>query len=281
MYAMTNESTINNIMSVDLEDYFCDLPFSTWPKYESRLLQTTQTLLDLFEKHKVKATFFVLGYLAEKFPELIKNIYDKGHEIGSHSYSHPDLRTITKEQFEEDLVKSLKILEKITGEPILGFRAPYFSVNRSNYWVFDVLRKYVKYDSSIFPVKTKLYGVPEAPREIYHPSQSDFTKIDQSQSFLELPPSTYHILKNFNLPIAGGFFFRFFPYFFLKRGFEKLKKQKRPIIFYIHPKDLDPDMPKIEEYSWDFYYGKKNVVKKFDRLLSDFKFTTAKKVLEL
>ena len=281
MYAMTNESTINNIMSVDLEDYFCDLPFSAWPKYESRLLQTTQTLLDLFEKHEVKATFFVLGYLAEKFPELIKNIYDKGHEIGSHSYSHPDLRTITKEQFEEDLVKSLKILEKITGEPVLGFRAPYFSVNRSNYWVFDVLRKYVKYDSSIFPVKTKLYGVPEAPREIYHPSQSDFTKIDQSQSFLELPPSTYHILKNFNLPIAGGFFFRFFPYFFLKRGFEKLKKQKRPIIFYIHPKDLDPDMPKIEEYNWHSYYGKKNVVKKFEGLLSDFKFTTAKKVLEL
>lgn len=278
---MTNESTINNIMSVDLEDYFCDLPFSTWPKYESRLLQTTQTLLDLFEKHKVKATFFVLGYLAEKFPELIKNIYDKGHEIGSHSYSHPDLRTITKEQFEEDLVKSLKILEKITGEPTLGFRAPYFSVNRNNYWVFDILRKYVKYDSSIFPVKTQLYGVPEAPREIYHPSQSDFTKIDQSQSFFELPPSTYHILKNFNLPIAGGFFFRFFPYFFLKRGFEKLKKQKRPIIFYIHPKDLDPDMPKIEEYNWHSYYGKKNIVKKFDRLLSDFKFTTAKKVLEL
>jgi len=135
---MTNEST-SNIMSVDLEDYFCNLPFSTWPKYESRLLQTTQTLLDLFEKHEVKATFFVLGYLAEKFPELIKNIYDKGHEIGSHSYSHPDLRTLTKEQFEEDLVKSLKILEQITGEPVLGFRAPYFSVNRSNFWVIILM----------------------------------------------------------------------------------------------------------------------------------------------
>ena len=280
MYAMTSEST-SNIMSVDLEDYFCDLPFSTWSNYESRLLQTTQTLLDLFEKHEVKATFFVLGYLAEKFPDLIRNIHDKGHEIGSHSYSHPDLRTLTKEQFEEDLVKSLKILEQITGEPVLGFRAPFFSVNRSNYWVFDVLRKYVKYDSSVFPVKTKLYGIPDAPRKIYHPSQNDFRKIDQSQSFLELPLSTYHIIKNFNLPIAGGFFFRFFPYFFLKRGFEKLKKQKRPIIFYIHPKDLDPEMPKIKEYSWDFYYGKKNIVKKFERLLCDFKFTTAKKVLEL
>jgi len=256
-------------------------PFSAWPKYESRLSQTTQVLLDLFEKHEVKATFFVLGYLAEKFPDLIRNIHDKGHEIGSHSYSHPDLRTLTKNQFEEDLVKSLKILEQIIGEPVLGFRAPFFSVSRDNYWVFDILRKYVKYDSSVNPVKTPLYGVPDAPREIYSPSLSDFTKIDQSQSFFELPPTTYHLFGNFNLSIAGGFFFRLFPYFFIKRGFDKLKKEKKPIIFFIHPKDLDPEMPRIKEYSWHYYYGKRNVVKKFERLLCDFKFTTAKKVLEL
>jgi len=277
---MTNKFTSNNIMSVDLEDYFCDLPFSTWPKYESRLLQTTQTLLDLFEKHEVKATFFVLGYLAEKFPALIKKIHEGGHEIASHSYSHPDLRKITKVEFENDFLKSLQIIEKITNEKVLGFRAPFFSINKKNFWVFDVLRKYIKYDSSVFPVKTPLYGMPHAPRGIYHPALNDATKNDNNQKFVEVPPSTFRIL-GYNIPIAGGFYFRFFPYFFIKKGFKKINKEKKPIIFYIHPKDLDPEMPRIHDYSWHYYYGKRNLVKKFERLLQDFKFTTAKKVLEL
>ena len=124
-------------MSVDLEDYFCDLPFSKWSQYPDRIIETTQVLLDLFEKHHVKATFFVVGYFAEKFPDLIKNIHEKGHELASHSYSHPDLRKITKNEFENDFVKSLKSIEKVTGEKVLGFRAPFFSINHKNFWVFD------------------------------------------------------------------------------------------------------------------------------------------------
>jgi len=271
---------IKNIMSVDLEDYFCDLPFSEWSHYKSRIEKTTKTILELFDKHNVKATFFVVGHIAEKFPDLIKEIYDKGHEISSHSYSHPDLRKISKEEFEKDLTKSLQILEKITGEKVLGFRAPLFSINSKNFWVYDFLRKYLKYDSSIFPIKSSYYGLPKAPREIYHPDLHDVTKKDDNQSFVEIPPSTYRIL-NYNFPIAGGFYFRFFPYFFLKKGFTKINKNNQPIIFYIHPKDLDIDMPKIDEYSWHFYFGKKNIIQKFEKLLKDFNFFTIKDSLNL
>jgi len=274
---------IKNIMSVDLEDYFCDLPFSDWSHYPSRIIETTEVLLDLFEKYHVKATFFVIGYIAEKFPDLIKKIHENGHEIASHSYSHPDLRKITKDEFESDFVKSLQVIENITGEKVLGlgFRAPFFSINHNNFWVFDILRKHIKYDSSVFPVKTSLYGLPSAPREIYHPSLEDVTKIDNNQTFVEIPPSTYRIFSCYNVPIAGGFYFRFFPYFFIKRGFTKLNKNKKPIIFYLHPKDLDINMPKIDSYSWHFYYGKRNIIQKFEKLLKEFQFTTVKEVLGL
>ena len=121
-------------MSVDLEDYFCDLPFNEWSKYESRIESTTDVLLELFEKYDVKATFFTLGYIAEKFPKLIKKIHDKGHELASHTYSHIDLRKVSKDEFEKDLLKSITAIEKSSGQKVLGFRAPFFSINYENFW---------------------------------------------------------------------------------------------------------------------------------------------------
>lgn len=271
---------LKNIMSVDLEDYFCDLPFSEWSKYPSRVEKTTDVLLELFEEFGVKATFFTLGYIGEKFPNLIKKIYDKGHEIGSHSYSHIDLRKVSKDEAERDIVKSIEVLEKITGEKLLGFRAPYFSINHNNFWIFDVLRKYFKYDSSVFPVKTPLYGLPDALTQIYHPTKNDITKNNENKEFIEIPPLTYQFL-NYNFPVAGGFYFRFFPYFFIKKGFTKFAKKNEIAMFYIHPKDLDPNMPKVAGYSWHYYYGKGNILEKFQRLLIEFKFGTAKEVLGL
>jgi polysaccharide deacetylase family protein (PEP-CTERM system associated) len=267
-------------MSIDLEDYFCDLPFSTWDKYESRIIQTTEPIIDLFEKYDVKATFFTVGYIAEKFPALIKKIHDHGHEIASHSYHHYDLRKITKEEFEKDLVKSIKSIESITGEKVFGFRAPYFSVNKQNLWVFDVLRKYLKYDSSVFPVQTPLYGMPDAHRTIYHPAIDDVTKEDESEKFIEIPPLTYRILSK-NIPMAGGFYFRFFPYFLVKKALRKFNQQNHPAMFYMHPKDLDQHMPKISEYAWHYYFGKKNINSKFKKLLNDFKFTSVRNYLKL
>jgi len=247
---------MKNIMSVDLEDYYCDLTFSEWEKYEDRVEENTKEILELFDKYNVKATFFTVGYIAEKFPLLIKDIQDRGHEIGTHSYAHIDLRKVTKEDFEKDLIKSIKIIESITNEKVFGFRAPFFSVTKDRNWIYDILRKYVAYDSSVFPVKTNLYGIPDAPRDIYHPSKKLITEKDENEEFIELPPLTLRLF-GINIPMGGGFYFRFFPYFLLKYAIKKFNKKNKPAIFYLHPKDLDPKMQKIKQYSWHYYYGKK------------------------
>lgn len=273
--------TVSNIMSVDLEDYFCDLPFEEWSKYESRVVKNTEMILELFEKYDVKATFFVLGYIAEQFPELVKKISELGHEIASHSYAHIDLRKVSKEKFEEDFIKSKNILEKITGKKVQGFRAPFFSINKNNYWVFEILNKNISYDSSVFPVKTQLYGIPNAPRNIYKPSLKNIVNEDKNGKLIEIPMATYRIPVIGNLPIAGGFYLRFFPYWFMKSGIKKLNSQGKPAMIYIHPKDLDPEMPRIREYSWYYYFNLKSAVKKFEKLLKDFKFSTAEDILSI
>jgi len=269
---------LKNIMTVDLEDYFCDLPFNEWSKYESRIEKTVTPILEMFERHKVLATFFVVGYIAEKFPALIKQIHDQGHEISSHTYAHIDLRKVSKEEFKNDLLKSIQNIESITNEKVLGFRAPYFSVDKTNVWIIEILKNYLKYDSSIFPVKTTQYGFPNAPKDIYHPAVNDITKNDNSQSFIEIPPLTYKIIPKLNIPIAGGFYFRFFPYFFIKKAIKNFNKLNKPAMIYIHPKDLDAEMPKIPGYGWHYYYGKKNIKEKFEKLLTDFHFSSVQEI---
>ena len=270
-----------NLMTTDLEDYFCDLPFTEWEKYENRIYETTSVLLDLFSKYNVKSTFFVVAYIAEKFPKLINEIQEKGHEIASHSYSHLDLRKVTKKEVEKDLLKSFKTIENITGEKVLGFRAPFFSIDHTNSWVIEFLRKHVKYDSSIFPIKTPLYGIPKAPKIMYHPSKKNIIQNDNAEELIEIPPVIYRVLSSYNLPVAGGFYFRALPYWLISKGIRKFNQSKNPAMLYFHPKDLDKNMPKIKEYSWHYYYGKRNVHQKFEKLLNDFKFTSVKDFLGL
>ncbi len=267
-------------MSVDLEDYYCDLPFSTWDKYESRVVENTQVLLQLFDKYKTQATFFTLGFIAEKHPELIEEIKSKGHEISSHGYSHTDLRKMSKESFEEDLKKSLQILEKLSGEKILGFRAPFFSISKENLWVFDIMKKYLKYDSSVFPVKTPLYGIPYAPRYFYKMSSDDPFALSLDEEFVELPPATLHLPGIGNIPIAGGFHLRFWPFKLIKSGINKINKSGFSTMCYIHPKDLDPKMPRLPEYNWTYYWGLNNSYKKFESLLKNFRFCAARDIIE-
>lgn len=261
-------------MSVDLEDYFCDLPFSTWENYDSRVIITTKKILDLFEKYNVTATFFTLGYIAEKFPELIEEIKSHGHELSSHGYSHTDIRKMSKDQFELDLVKSISIIRKISGEKVLGFRAPFFSINQTNLWVFDILKKHMTYDSSIFPVRTPLYGIPSAKR--HHYTVSDLNPLEENSNgnFTEIPLSTLHLPIIGNIPIAGGFHLRFLPTQLIKFGIKKLNNSNFPSVFYIHPKDLDPEMPNISEYNWTYYWNLKNATKKFESILKNFKFSS-------
>ena len=268
-------------MSIDLEDYYCDLPFSTWNQYESRIIENTQRILDLFEKYNVNATFFTLGYIAERHPELIEKIKSNGHEIASHGYSHTDIRTMNKANFESDLLKSLSILEKITGDKILGFRAPFFSINKENLWVFEILKKHLHYDSSICPVKTPKYGIPGALTHPYFMSEENPLEESEKGTFIELPPVTIKLPIIGGIPTAGGFFLRFLPTQFLKWGIKKMNKKGFPAICYLHPKDLDPGMPRIKEYSWHYYWGLGHALKKFESLLKNFKFSSVQEVMAI
>jgi peptidoglycan-N-acetylglucosamine deacetylase len=272
---------ITNLMSVDLEDYYCDLPFSEWSKHQDRVIQNTEIILELFEKYKVKATFFVLGYIAEKFPEFIKKISEQGHEFASHSYCHHDLRKINKEIFEDDLKKSIKVLEGITGEKVLGFRAPFFSIDKNSFWAMNILRKHVVYDSSIFPVHTPLYGVPKAPRNIYRPSIENPINNDKEGNLIEIPLATHKIPFLGNIPIAGGFFLRLFPHQYISYGIKKMNQDNLPAMMYIHPKDFDVNMPKIKEYNWYYYHNLKSTRSKFEKILKRFQFSSVKEYLEI
>jgi polysaccharide deacetylase family protein (PEP-CTERM system associated) len=269
---------VNNIMTVDLEDYYCDLPISAWDKYESRVERATRTVLDLFEEYKVSATFFTIGYIAEKHPELIQEIVSKGHEIASHGYSHPNVKKMNVEEFESDLKKSLEVLETISGEKVMGFRAPFFSINKQNLWAFDVLRKYLHYDSSIFPVGFH-YGLADAPRHIYRISNKDPLMENPDGKFIEIPMTTLKLPLIGNFPIGGGHYLRFLPSNILNRGIKKFNEAGFPAIFYIHPKDLDPATPRIPGYAWHNYWGLTGAAKKFRSTLQRFRFSSVRDAL--
>ncbi|MCH7771971.1 MAG: DUF3473 domain-containing protein [Bacteroidetes bacterium] len=209
----------------------------------------------------------------------IEDIVKRGHEISSHGYSHTDIRKMNRSSFEEDLQKSLVILKKLSGENILGFRAPYFSVTKENFWVFDVLKKYLKYDSSIFPVRTSLYGIPDAPRSIYRLSDNNPLENDDAGNFIEIPLATLRLSYFGNLPVAGGFYLRFLPLWIIKTGIKKLNKSRFPAVCFIHPHDLDPEKPRVVGYHWRAYWGLKGASKKFESLLSTFSFSSVRETL--
>ena len=271
---------MKNILSVDLEDHFCDLPFSQWEKYDTRIVKNTETLLNLFKKYNATATFFTLGHVAEHHPQLIEDIVKDGHEIASHGYYHRDLHTISQNDFEQELVKSIQILEKTSGDKIFGFRAPWFSISPENFWSFKILKKYLKYDSSIYPVGPH-YGYASAPRNYYPFSLDDPLHINSNSDFFEIPLATLNLPGIGNFPIAGGIYLRFLPKYLLKFGIEKLNKKNFTAMCYIHPQDVDPFRPKLPGTSWHNYWGLKSAPKKLEYLLKNFIFTSAREILNL
>jgi len=266
-------------MSVDLEEYFSDLHHSTWDNYESRLEKTAKILLELFDKYKITATFFTLGYVAEKHPELIEKIISKGHEIASHGYWHNNIKQMTAETFEDDLLKSFSSIEKISKEKVIGFRAPWFSVDRKNNWVFEIMKKHLKYDSSIFPVKFH-YQFGDAPRYIYKMSDEGPLKESKDGKLIEIPMATIRFPVYGNFPIAGGIYLRFLPVWLVKYGIKKLNKEGFPAMTYIHLQDLDPEKPRLDGIPWYEYIGLKNSRKKMESILRDFTFSSAREVLD-
>jgi polysaccharide deacetylase family protein (PEP-CTERM system associated) len=267
---------LTNILTIDVEDWYMDTDISTWDSYEDRVVQSTEKILEILDETNTKATFFVVGYVAEHFPELIEEIKGRGHEIGTHGYTHTPITKRTPSEFEEDLLKSIGILEDITKDKIRGHRACEFSIVEKTSWAIDILKKNgLKYDSSVFPVKTHLYGVPDAPLFSYHITSLNIKRNNPEDDFLEIPLSVYSFpIVHKNIPISGGFYLRIFPYWFIKHAMKRINKKGHPAIIYIHPWEFDPDQPRIKELKWYHYYRLSSTERKFKKLLKDFKFSS-------
>jgi len=255
-----------NILTIDLEEwYHANYSLIKNKNRKSRIVQSTNILLQLLKKTKNKATFFVLGEVAEKNPNLIRKIARDGHEIASHGYNHDLVYMKSKEDFEKDLTKSIEIIETIIHKKVLGYRAPSWSVDKKRTpWFWDVLTcRGLKYSSSLFPFKTFLYGDNLAPRFPF--------KVNQK--ILEIPPSTLELFGK-RVPFAGGFYFRLFPLCFIKWATNKINETKNPVVFYLHPREIDSKQYKLRLSLKDrfvHYYGIEKARKKFDNLLRIYK----------
>ena len=271
-----------NLLTIDVEEWYSDLDIKYWGKYQDRIVQSTNKVLMLLKENNVQATFFVLGYFAEKYPELIEKIIGENHEVASHGYSH---RAVTEQkpgEFEDDLSKSIKVIEEITKDKVWGFRAPFFTIVEKTSWAIDIMKKLgLKYDSSIVPFKIYKYGVPDAPLFPYYISSANIKEPALNKDLLEFPLSVYRIpIIGKNIPIAGGFYLRFFPYKFISYGIRRINKKDHPAICYIHPWEFDLAHPRIKSIIWTNYYRLHVVEKRFRKLLKDFKFTSIRNWIE-
>jgi polysaccharide deacetylase family protein (PEP-CTERM system associated) len=258
-----NKSQI--VLTIDMEDWFHSLDYnsSNWSNYQRRIEYGTKDILDVIAEKKSKATFFVLGDVAVNHPNLIKQIYKEGHEVGSHGFDHKFIYKQSKEEFRNDLRKSINLLSDIIGDEIITYRAPYFSIIKESIWAFDILKEEgIKIDSSIFPVINHRYGIPDNPRLPYQ----------LSNGVWEWPITTYKTFLG-NIPFAGGFYFRFFPGVLSRFFISSLQNKQEPILFYFHPWEFDYEQPKFEEISYFLkfrhYYGLKNNLFKLKELLNN------------
>jgi len=268
---------ITNALTVDFEDWYqgLEIPHTHWAGYEDRVVQAGRRLLRLLEETGTRATFFVLGYVAEQHPEIVREIAAGGHEIGTHGYSHTLIYRQAPDLFRSEMGRSIKLLEDITGQQVLGHRAPFFSITRDSLWALEVLGELgIRYDSSIFPVLNYRYGIEDAPRWPYKLAAGE-------QNLMEFPISTWKLLGR-NLPIAGGAYFRIYPYAFTRRAFRAVNGKGHAAVFYLHPWELDPEHPRIplpRRISLTHYFNLKKTEERFRRLLKDFSFAPMKEVL--
>jgi polysaccharide deacetylase family protein (PEP-CTERM system associated) len=273
-----------NVMTVDVEDYFHVSAFdavvsrASWDRYESRVAKNTDALLDIFESAGVRGTFFVLGWVAARFPSLVRRIADRGHEVASHGFHHQLLYLLTPAQFREDIRTARRAIEDAAGQPVMGYRAPSYSVIQPSLWAIDILiEEGYAYDASIFPIHHDRYGIPESPRHPYELKRD-------GGSLLELPGSTVR-LGRVNLPIAGGGYFRQLPYAWTKWGIDRVNRvEHQPVVFYLHPWEIDPDQPRLPVGAARrvrHYRGLDQTRKRLARLLNDFRFDAVSAALNV
>ena len=277
------DGLIVNAMTVDVEDYFHvaalaqSVERSRWNQMEYRAEASTRRLLNLFDDRGIKATFFVLGWVARRSPELIREIHRRGHEVASHGMSHKLVYDQTPEEFSAETYESKALLEDIIGAPVLGYRASTYSITRRSLWALDILKEAgFIYDSSIFPIRHDMYGIPDAPMV---PSRIATPK---GASIVEFPMSTAPFF-GLRLPVSGGGYFRLLPYWLTRAGLRKLNHElQRPFIFYLHPWEVDPDQPRIRT-GWKsrlrHYTNLEHCEARLRRLIGEFRFAPVRDVL--
>lgn len=281
MNAATPARTLN-AMTVDVEDYFHVsvfdgvIPRSRWETLESRVERNTDRLLQIFGDSGVKATFFVLGWVAERHPAVVRRIADAGHEVASHGFAHRLVYDLTPAMFREDIRRSKAALQDAGGTQVEGYRAPSYSVTPRSLWALDVLiEEGFRYDSSIFPIHHDRYGIPVSSRRPY--------RLDRPQgSIIEAPGSTVR-WGVMNFPVAGGGYFRILPYAWTRWGIARINTSEQlPAIFYLHPWEIDPEQPRLAAGMLSRFRHYRNLAKteaRLKQLLADFDFAPMRTVL--
>lgn len=281
---MNNTEVITNSFTVDVEDFFQVEAFSnvidrdSWDGYTCRVESNTDVILKILDDAGVKATFFVLGWIAKRYPHVIKKITEMGHEISSHGMSHKLIYKQSKEVFKQETIDSKKLLEDLSQQPVNGYRAATYSITNESLWALDILVDAgFLYDSSVFPMRHDRYGIPDAcpiPNVLTTPN---------GNSIVEFPISTVKS-KLFTLPIAGGGYFRLFPYKLTHWGLKSINKKNTPFVFYIHPWEIDLDQPRVNNISvftkFRHYNNINKCASRLTRLFKDFKFATMTEVLK-
>ncbi len=266
------------IFSVDVEEWFDGLYASRIsPRYESRLRSQLEALLDMLDAHQTRATFFWLGIRAKAHPDLVALSASRGHEIGCHGLHHTPIYDLSPKQFRRDLTEATNTICQQIGKPVTSFRAPFFSITSRSYWALDILCELgYKYDSSIFPINHWRYGIPGFKAQMQILTTG-------SGKIVELPLPVRTFGRN-TIPLTGGAYFRIYPYRFTKHNLLRSLKQKGPIIFYIHPWELDAEHPRITGHSLrsilPHYYRLESTQRKLEKLLQDFSFGSIQQVLE-
>jgi len=268
---------ISNVFSVDVEDWyhanFTSFVIPPIVEFPSILEETVARLLRLMADTGVTGTFFVLGEIAAEFPDAIRAIADAGHEVASHGYTHARVDELGRERFRSELLRSVDVLEGLTGKRVLGFRAPSWSVGPSTPWIYDELAEAgLRYDASVMPFKTYLYGFPGAPRTAYR----------ATREILEFPATTYPVVGR-NIPFAGGFYLRGLPAWLVRSGIRSLNARGERCTLYIHPREICARQPKIRLSPRDhfvFYWGIRDVERKLRALLREFEFTSFENIID-
>ncbi len=269
-------------LSFDVEEHFQVSTFwsetrrQQWGQLESRVSSNTEKILELLAQRNVCATFFVLGWVAERCPGLVRTIVTQGHELASHGYGHELITTQTPARFRDDVRKAKQILEDVSGKRVYGYRAPSFSITKDTKWAISILiEEGYTYDSSIFPVLHDRYGMPDATPTIH-------LLRGEAGCIWEVPPSSVSVL-GMQVPVAGGGYFRLYPYPLLRLMLKRVERTGRPLVMYLHPWELDPDQPRMDGSWLSRFRHYLNLRKTEDRLrslLEDFSFNSIHETLE-